>query len=382
MANPIQSMRNVFDVVKAARDNNAPLSDESIQNLLLATVSDENVRKRYREFSKGYSAEELFRRDYSLLPWVKLIIPLGQEQFPETSKAVVQVPDYEITYEAGTPDNIQKILVEAKLIDGDKQTFELPKYKYNVLRQYELDSKTPLLFAIFWRKQMLWTLNTIESFSEKSSSYKISYEDACRNDVSAIFGDYTYIFRMRPYRKSKFSTSENTQNEYFHSHEEYGKALCEQISLDGKGYVDLLSLETPVLDCAFDFVEIGCFEISEKEKEITEQLKDAIYIYKLSSLILGYLMKIYCYDNSDMYCREDLVVENSFHIIDTVRRKIGGEKFYLLPYDRNSENDKLMRLQFGDCPHIFDSYLNVERKGEGRICCNHNYKYPIEIVVY
>ena len=96
MANSVQSMRIVFDVVKAARDNNNSFSDDDIQRMLQSIVADENTRNRYHNFSKGYYSEELFRRIYSLLPWVKLITPLGQEQFPEESKVDMQVPDFEI----------------------------------------------------------------------------------------------------------------------------------------------------------------------------------------------------------------------------------------------------------------------------------------------
>jgi hypothetical protein len=110
MAHSVQAMRTVFDVVKVARDNNKSFFDEDIQKLLQAIVADENTRKRYDNFSKGYYSEELFRRIYSFSPWIKLITPLGQEQFPEKSKEEIQVPDFEIMYEVGSPDNIKKVL--------------------------------------------------------------------------------------------------------------------------------------------------------------------------------------------------------------------------------------------------------------------------------
>ncbi|SHJ12042.1 hypothetical protein [Propionispora hippei] len=372
MAHSIQAMRTVFDVVKAARDNNNAFSDEDIQRLLQAIVPDENTRKRYDNFSKGYYSEELFRRIYSLLPWIRLITPLGQEQFPEKSKEEMQVPDFEIMYEVGSSDNIKKILVEAKLVDGDKQTFELLKHTYNVLKKYEDNSESPLLFAIFWRKQMIWTVNSIESFSEKSSSYKISFKNACKSDVSAIFGDYTYLFRKRPLRKSKFSNGELLQCNYSHSHEKYGRTLYEGISLNGKNFDDLGALETPVLDCAFDFKEIESFKINEFETELTEQLADVKYAYRLSSLMLGYLLKIHCYNYNDMYCQEHNIVENTFGIVDTVRRKMGGEKFYLLPYDKKISIKKLINLQFGNVPRIYKAYIETNRKEGYGILCSHD----------
>lgn len=269
-------MRIVFDVVKTAKDNNNPLSDDAIKQLLFATVSDENIRNRYDNFSRGYSTEELFRRIYSLLPWIKLITPLGQEQYPEVSKVLMRIPDYEVTFEAGTPSNTSKVLVEVKLVDRDKQTFELLKHTYKVLRNYE-----------------------------KSSSYKISFEQACLNDLSAIFGDYSYVFRERLYRKSRFSKSKNLESRYFHSHEKYGRTVYEGLSIDGKKYNDLCYIETAVLDCAFYFEQVEYRKINELETEIIEKLKNSIYVYKLSTLMLWYLLKIYCYNNDDIYYRNN-----------------------------------------------------------------------------
>lgn len=372
MANSVQAMRTMFDVIKAARDNNNSFSDEDIQRLLQAIVPDENTRKRYNNFCKGYYSEELFRRIYSFLPWIRLITPLGQEQLPERSKEEIQVPDFEIMYEAGDSDNIKKVLVEAKLVDGDKKTFKLLKHTYNVLKNYEDNSKIPLLFAIFWRKQMMWTVNSIESFSEKSSSYKISYENACKSDVSAILGDYTYLFRERPFRKSKFSKCNNLKFNYFHGHEKYGHTIYEGISLNGKIYDELCAFETPVLDCAFEFKEINSLSINDFETELTEQLADVKYAYKLSSLMLGYLLKIYCYNYNDMYCRENDIVKNTFGIVDTVRRKMGGEKFYLLPYDKHSSIKKLINLQFGNVPRIYKAYIETSREESHGILCSHD----------
>ncbi|MHB8127334.1 MAG: hypothetical protein ACYDEJ_17265 [Desulfitobacteriaceae bacterium] len=253
--------------------------------MLLATVSDEKIRNRYDNFSKGYSAEELFRRIYSLLPWIKLITPLGQEQ---------------------------------------------------------------------------------------SSSYKISFEHACLNDLLAIFGDYSYVFRERPYRKSRFSNSRNLESVYFHSHEKYGLTVYEGLSIDGKEYHDLCCIETAVLDCALDFEQVDHRKINELETEVIERLKNSIYNYKLSTLMLGYLLKIYCYNNNDIYYRNNSVVENTFGIVDTVRRKCGGEKFYLLPHDKKSITYSLMKIQFGKVPHIFGAYSKAQREEGHWLMCSHD----------
>ena len=371
MANSIQAIRNVYDIAKGARDNESPMSDEEIVKLLERTVSDKSLIPNYHRFEKGYAAEDLFMRIFSLLPWVKTVVPLGQEQFPEKSKEELQVPDYEITFEAGSESNTSCVLIEVKLVDGDKQTHELQKYKYDVLKKYSCQKNEPLLFGIFWRKQGVWTINSIESFAEKSSAYKISYENACLDDLSAIFGDYTYLFRRQCYRKSKFSQKKDIKTDFIHSHEKYGRTVYEGLSLDGKSFEPLCMLEPPVLDCAFDFNEISCNKLSETDTELIEKYSRIPYVYKLSSLILAYLLKIYCFDKNDMYYKNNIEVENSFGIVDTVRRKCGGEKFYLMPYNINKMTTQMIELQFGQVNHIMEAYRNAPRENGNRIIVSH-----------
>ncbi len=373
MLNSIQGMRLVFDTVKGARDNNAPMNDEEIQNLLAKLVVDETIRNRYKNFEKGYAAEELFRRIYSLLPWVELITPLGQEQYPEESKKRVQVPDYEIVYEVGTPDNKSRALIEVKLVSGEKQTLNIKKHQYVVLHKYELEVNTPLIFAIFWQKFRIWTLNSIKSFTEKNSEFKISYAQACRNDLSAIMGDYTYLFRKRPYRKSLYSNIEEKREKvsYLHTHAGFGKTIYEGVSLDGKIYTDLSILEPAVLDCAFTFEECMHRTMEDSTVELIEQLNNKLYVYKLSSLLLGFLQKIYCYDNDSMYYNNNDIVTNSFNIVDGIRQKCGGERFYLMPYDRNEDSDRLIKQQFGNVSHIYNSYCTAKRENNYLLLVSH-----------
>nr|WP_312216881.1 hypothetical protein [Clostridioides sp.] len=371
MANSIQAIRNVYDIAKGAMDKGKPLNDEEIKVLLERTVSDESLISKYSRFEKGYAAEDLFMRIFSLLPWVKTVVPLGQEQFPEKSKETLQVPDYEITFEAGSKTNTSCILVEVKLVDGDKQTYELQKYKYEVLKEYSNQKKEPLLFAVFWRKQGIWTINTIETFVEKSSAYKISYESACANDLSAIFGDYTYLFRKQCYRKSIFSRNEDVNTEFVHGHEKFGRTIYEGLSLDGQKFELLCMFEPALLDCAFDFKGISYNKLSNTDTELIEQYDRVPYVYKLSSLILAYLLKMYCLDKNNMYYKDNILVEKSFDIVDTVRRKCGGEKFYLLPYNISDTATQLLELQFGKVKHIFDAYKKTQRNEGYKIIASH-----------
>ena len=75
-----------------------------------------------------------------------------------------------------------------------------------------------------------------------------------------------------------------------------------------------------------------------------------------------------------MYCKNNIVVENSFGIVDTVRRKCGGEKFYLMPYNINKMTTQMIELQFGQVNHIMEAYRNTPRENEKRIIVSHESK--------
>lgn len=380
MANPIQAIRQVYDIEKSARENGCPFDDEDIKRLLERTVSDSNLISQYARFQKGYATEDLFMRIYSLLPWIKSIVPLGQEQFPEKSKEYWQICDYEMTFEAGSSDHIEHALLEVKLIDGNKKTFQLEKYKYDVLNRYSTQKKEVLLFALFWRKYGIWTVNSIEAFSEKSSSYKISYQDARSEDLSAIFGDYTYFFNKTCIRKSVYSTEENVQSTFLHGHETYGKTMSEKLSTDGSAFSELCVLEPAVLDSSFDFREVSNQEISAFETEVVEELVKTPYIYKLSSLIMQYLWKMFLFDKNKIAYVENTVTENAFDIVDTVRRKCGGERFYQLPYTKTKTVTELIKLQFGKVPNIMSVYNGIRPPDAKGLMVSHDEEQIIYIV--
>ena len=360
--NEIQKMRNIYELEKNLKSIEDPEIDIEIPKILDKLIIDGSKKSEYSRFKKGYYIEDLFMRIYSLLPWIKLITPLGQNQFPEDSKKELQVPDYEVIFETGNKENIC-ILIEVKSVNGNKQNFELKKSQYKVLKEYSNKKKQPLLFAIFWKNKMKWTVNSIESFNDsKSSSFELSFEDAYSNDLSAIFGDYTYIFNKNIYRKIEFMDNNVSEKEYVHIYDDKG-IKYDGISLNNKNFDKLDFLEVPVLDPSFDFDEID----KNKNRVIMQYNQKPLRIYRATTLILLYLSKMYLYDlESAEYNDKYSIVENSFAIVDTVRRKCGGEKYYLLPFDTNDEIKILMEQQFGNVKHIFDVYVNKKREEEKR----------------
>ena len=73
-----------------------------------------------------------------------------------------------------------------------------------------------------------------------------------------------------------------------------------------------------------------------------------------------------------MYYKNNRVVEKSFHIVDTIRRKCGGERCYLLPYNINNTITKMVELQFGKVDYIMEVYKKTKRKKGQFVIVRHN----------
>ncbi len=163
-----------------------PEIDIEIPKILNKLILDESKKSEHSRFKKGYYIEDLFMRIYSLLPWIKLITPLGQNQFPEDSKKELQVPDYEVIFETGNKENIC-ILIEVKSVNGNKQNFELKKSQYKVLKEYSNKKKQPLLFAIFWK-------NKRKCGGEKYYVLPFDTNDEIKILMEQQFGNVKHIF--------------------------------------------------------------------------------------------------------------------------------------------------------------------------------------------
>ncbi len=381
MSNYIKVMKLVSDLKRIAKDKGQPLNDEEIKKIigrLNPSEGDKDVSDNFRRFDKGYLAETLFESIYSSLPWIKLITPLGQEQLPEKSKEEYQVPDYEIIYEIGSSGNTATVLIETKMIDGDKEKHVLKKAQYVVLKKYAEAKNEKLLIALFWRKHFAWTVVPIEAYEEKSSQYKISFQKALANDLSAIFGDYSYVFSKQLYRKSEFTKDTNVKTEYLSQHKDYGSTIYESVSLDGKNYLRLENFEAALLDTIFDFKKKEIIRHSALCTTLIEELEPTVC--KLSSAMLGYLFKLTLYENDELYIREHFLVKRVFGIVDTIRRKCGGEKYYLLPEDKSTTTNELFARQFSGCGWIMDAYNNV-KYGQRRLFFAPHVKSGVVIAV-
>ena len=156
--------------------------------------------------------------------------------------------------------------------------------------------------------------------------------------------------------------------------------MSEELSIDGSVFSKLCILEPAVLDSSFDFREVSNKKLSAYETEVVEKLVKTPYIYKLSSLIMQYLWRMFLFDKNKIAYVENTVTENAFDIVDTVRRKCGGERFYQLPYTKTKTANELIKLQFGKIPNIMNAYNGTRPPDAKSLMVSHDEEQIIYIV--
>lgn len=335
------------------------MSDDTLQSFI-QQIENNNIRNNINRFFRGYAVEDIFKKLFSHMPWVKLINELEQEQFPEKSKEDFQVPDFLVTYETSQLKN-SMILVEVKSVSGNKTTLNIPKPQFNISQNYTKVMDKPYVYAIFWEKYNYWTLNGIEHFVKKSSEYKIDLGTAIQNDLSIILGDFTYITPSHIYRKSIF---QKDLSEGAVKHEKYGYMIKDAISAERDSYIKLKISESVLIDSFLDFKEIEVLKSDNPNQiKLIEGTEGQIHTKKLSNLILNYLEKLNMYNKDKlMIDKMDYSISNedmfnlSLNVIFSIRKKLDFTKSYQIPKKKTNLSDKLYKEAF-ETTSIYDKYL-------------------------
>lgn len=326
--NEVQKARILYDVRGAFS-----LNETQINNMI-SKIESEDISNNIQRFFDGYAIEDNFKYLVSGLEWVKLLNPLGQEQFPEESKCYFQVPDYMLFYE-NCKKQLNPLVVEVKSVKGDKRTLNVKKSQYEISKKYCDILDVELLYAIYWDKYKMWTLNCINNFIEKSSEYKISMEDALKNDLAVIIGDYSVLVNKTIYRKSEFCKYKCVK--YRNEHEEYGYCIKDEISTDMQEYYNMMDIESLIIDSFIDFVE---YNVEKYEnKTVVYEISKQSYVVKVSNLILRCLAKINMELDSknSIYLRQYIV-----NLMTHLQLSIS----YAIPTDTNKITDKLFEEAF------------------------------------
>ncbi|MEI6576767.1 MAG: hypothetical protein WCO63_11370 [Bacteroidota bacterium] len=321
---------------------------EGLLNAFILQIENENVRDNISRFFKGYTIEDNFSYTFSSLPWTKLLHAVEQKQYPTSSKEKFQVPDYFIFYE-NNKNKIFPLSIEVKSVTGNKETLKniMPVQLQNCLH-YSAILNATLLYAIYWENFNLWTLNTFEHFERKTSNYKLSFENAYKNDLSIILGDSTYIIDSPIYRKTIYNMSQSNPEKVHHA--KFGEILKDEVSLDENvGFLEINQAEAAIID-SFANMEV----ISEKStsgEDIIEVLEKSkgVYLPKLSTLIISHIA-LFNLELTSEYC------ETSRRIIVEFMKKLAIKSSFQIPKIRTTITDSLFETAFKDS-WLFDDYI-------------------------
>ena len=144
-----------------------------------SSASPKRIAERVKQLEKGLPAEDHFMLLLSWLGHCHLIHRLDQLQLPPRKASAYGIPDLLAVffYEGGeTP-----VLIEVKKTEKAKLVWS-EKYLYP-LKQYAEVLQLPLLVAVQWQEDGLWTLNDIEVFQKANVSYHLDVKTAMNNSL-------------------------------------------------------------------------------------------------------------------------------------------------------------------------------------------------------
>jgi hypothetical protein len=218
------------------------------------------------------------------MPWTRLLHGLSQRQVPTQSKTNFQVPDFYAVIETSTL-TFEPLLIEVKRVTGEKQSLKLRKSQVTPTKAYADVLGIPLVYAIYWDSLGAWTLNTIDSFEKKSSTFKISNSAAFEFDCSLIFGDVCYLVTQQLRRSQTFTTLAPVESLHV-IHESFGRLISDEIDVDGKS-TSLSGVQPAILDAMLGFTETSVTKDGPRTN-IRSTIHDN-FLFRLSAWITRYL---------------------------------------------------------------------------------------------
>lgn len=320
--------------------------DDNTLKKFTEQIESSDFKENIERFFRGYTVEDAFHVLFSSMPWVKLIHELGQNQLPNLSKEIYQVPDFTIFFETGKRD-YKPVLLEVKSVKGDSQSLEVMTKQMNACVAYSNILGIPFLYAIYWQKYKTWTFNAVENFDSKSKKHRINFFEAFKNDLSVIVGDITFIIDQPVYRKTVFD--HNNIDSVKAKHGKFGTILSDNISKDNLNFIKIESIESAIIDSNIKMKIIDTKKDGDKTT-ITE-ISDGNYFLKLSTVTLRHLA-IFGVELNEQYA------DVSRRIIIEFFKKLDITRSYAIPNSKTPTSDILYNQAF-EVNWVLSNYSNT-----------------------
>lgn len=327
-------MKDDFARIRAIHElTRAFTVDSATVQALIDQIEEVDKRNNVGRFIGGYRIEDAFEELFSQLPEVGLLHALKQEQSPSESKADYQVPDF-IAFLSALDGTVVPLFVETKSAVGEKVTLWIMVKQVAVIQHYCGALGHPLVYANYWEKFRVWTVNTVDQFDKHPTDYRISFESAYLNDLSAIFGDQTLIFASPIYRRSTFDSAVTDGI----AHQKYGGVITDEISADGTAFSKLEPLQSALIDSSIQLKETYKRR-SGSRTDIREE-SAAGYMLKLTTMIPRHLSV------AEGMPFNEKSIRVSQHTILSVARMLQGTLSTAVPKERTAEADYLLKRLF------------------------------------
>ncbi len=302
---------------------------------LLATLEAQMSREdqtRFERFTRGFEIEDWFKWTFAVMPWIKLIHGLEQQQFPERSKESYQVPDFLLLVETSRLET-QPLLVEVKRVTNPKTTLKVQADQAELCEQYAASLRMPLVYAVYWEMFSAWTLNTPDTFRRATSTRNLPVAAAFESDCGLILGDISYLVPPSLVRVSRYSRQGEADDSS--GHRKYGRRVFDAVSL-GDRRVEMNEMESAAVDSILTMTQLDRRRHDDGQTDLTEK-PDNCYVLKLSSWINRHLA-IFGVQPSEVYAT------GSVHVITGLMEKLACPVLRSFPGVRSAQVQALARM--------------------------------------
>lgn len=312
-----------------------------IMESLAAQIKDPSIKDNLTRIARGLTVEENYRHFSMAMPWVKNINGIDQQQ-SATHKVEYQAPDYSLLVEDSKLERFN-VFVDVKAVSGAKESCEVQIKQKHALMNYARDHDTPILLAIYWQRLGYWTHNVIRQLEGKKLN-KISWQEAIKNDISHIFGDYTFFVTRPFYRRTTFSKDIKKEG-HSAGHEKYGYFDSVLVGADEKTMNEYTVIESSIIDSIFKGREISVIKDGDNTT-LTEIFSERPMMIKTSSVLIQFL-NTWNVDPSASIS-DTKVIELGRKCLVNLMQDLGYEASYSIPTSKNSDTDLIFKLAYNN----------------------------------
>ena len=339
--NDFEKARLIYDLQQSPE--NADAAIENIKNSL-----SPDIAARIDNIMHSFKQEDIFKYLFSSLPYVHLIHSLDETQYPDQSKEKFQVPD-SIVILKNSNNEYYPILIDFKSVSGEKETLKNVQIQQTeILKVYSDTLQIPQIYAIYWEKLRMWTINSLDQFERKTSQFKLPIATAFVNDLSSLFGDITYSFPAGYTRKSVIDPSIDNNDQYT-THEKYGTVIENYITFDEINYTKIDISESAIIDSTTKMKEIKC-EMEGNLLHLYEIAEHPIAL-KLSNLTLRLLAKF----DADITAND---IQSASQIIRKFFARLNSLNSHTIPLQNTKMSQELFEKAFYP-GKLYDDYKQI-----------------------